>query len=128
MKVIGIEYLSSWDVLPVVIQDIILFAIVMTTVFAIISAACIGMVREENVSTCGLKIAFVLLAGAAIVLTVLCEIMANSKTKYIKSVEAQISSDYTWTTDQVYWWDIDSQKGNTYILVPREGEKVKSFE
>ena len=49
----------------------------------------------------------------------------SQKSEYIEYEEVLVNDDYKWDTETIQNWEIDSKRGDIYVLKPKDGQMIK---
>ena len=120
MTVLNIEYYNEFEILPILLQIVLVLAVPVLFAFII---GCFIFIFTDNDKE------FVLPAIiSSIVLIIIIVFMVkifNQDSKYIEYEEVLLEDGYKWDTETIQNWEIDSKRGDIYVLKPKDGQRIQ---
>ena len=120
MTVLNIEYYNEFEILPILLQIVLVLAVPVLFVFII---GCFIFIFTDNDKEFVLPaiISFIVL----IIIIVFMVKIFNQDSKYIEYEEVLLEDGYKWDTETIQNWEIDSKRGDIYVLKPKDGQRIQ---
>ena len=120
MTVLNIEYYNEFETLPILLQIVLVLAVPILFTFIICCSIFIFTDNDKEFVLPTIISSIVLIA----IIAFLCK-KYFQKSKYIEYKEVLINDDYKWETETIQNWEIDSKRGDIYILKPKDRQMIQ---